>query len=246
MSSRLHSITQHIQPTSATMFHSLGVIFIIGGGPRIGYAVANSFYHKGYKVAIASRNPNKAEIEKKGWFPIEMDLLNLDAIRNGFKQVRERIGEPNVVVYNAAALTFAPEDDPFSISEEQFQNDLTINVTAAYACLKETITTFKELNNTTQPTRGLPRVFIGTGNVVPFKPIPFAFTLGSGKAALVHLIQNGNLAYGSHGWRFYWASQILEDGSPVPYEQVDAEAHGKKYVELVEQKKLGEWDVRFV
>ena len=181
------------------MFHNLGVIFIIGGGPRIGYAVANAFYKKGYKVAIASRNPNSAEIEKKGWFPIAMDLMSLDAIRNGFKQVRERIGEPNVVVYNAAALTLAPQDDPFSISSEQFENDLTVNVGAAYTCLNETIATFKALNDTTQPTRGLPRVFIATGNVVPFDPIPSAFTLGSGKAALVHLIQTGNKAYGPEG-----------------------------------------------
>ena len=171
------------------MFHGLGVIFIIGGGPRIGYAVASSFYQKGYKVAIASRTPNMTEIEKRGWFPIEMDLLSHDAIHKGFEQVRARIGEPNVVVYNAAALTFAPAEDPFSISSEQFQNDLTINVTGAYTCLQETIASFKQLENTTQPTRGLPRVFIATGNVAPFAPIPWAFSLGSGKAALVHLIQ---------------------------------------------------------
>lgn len=228
------------------MFHNLGVIFIIGGGPRIGYAVANSFYQNGYKVAIGSRTPNKAEIEKKGWFPVKMDLLSHDSIRNAFQEVRARIGEPNVVVYNVAALTFVPEDDPFSISGEQFQNDLNINVTGAYTCLKETVTSFKELQNTTQPTRGLPRVFIATGNVVPFKPMPMAFTLGSGKAALVHLIETANQAYGSKGYRFYWASQVLEDGSTVPNEQVDAEKHGTKYVELVERKKLAEWDVRFV
>ena len=54
------------------------------------------------------------------------------------------------------------------------------------------------------------------------------------------------MAYGKRGYRFYWASQVLEDGEHVPYEDVDAEKHGKKYVELVDQKKLGEWDVRFV
>lgn len=227
------------------MFHNLGVIFIIGGGPRIGYAVASAFAQRGYKVAIASRRPNKEEIEKKGWFSVEMDLTSHDAIHNGFKQVRERIGEPNVVVYNAAALTFAPENDPFSIDSEQFESDMKVNVTGAYTCLKETITTFKALENTNQPTRGLPRVFIATGNVVPFEPIPWGFTLGSGKAALVHLIQTGNLAYGKKGYRFYWASQTLEDGAAVPNDQVNAEAHGKKYVELVDRKKLGEWDVRF-
>jgi NAD(P)-dependent dehydrogenase (short-subunit alcohol dehydrogenase family) len=228
------------------MFHSLGVIFIIGGGPRIGYAVASSFYKKGYKVAIASRAPNKTEIEKRGWFPIEMDVLSHDAIRKGFEQVRARIGEPNVVVYNAAALTFGPKDDPFSISGEQFQHDLTINVAGAYTCMHETMASFKQLENATQPSRGLPKVFIATGNVVPFGPIPWSFSLGSGKAALVHLIQCGNMAYGKRGYRFYWASQVLEDGEHVPYEDVDAEKHGEKYVELVEQKTLGEWDVRFV
>ena len=120
MSHRLNSIVQQLHSTP-TMFHNLGVIFIVGGGPRIGYAVANSFYQKGYKVAIASRTPYRTEIEKRGWFPIEMDLLSHDAIHKGFEQVRARIGEPNVVVYNGAALTFAPDDDIFSISGEQFQ-----------------------------------------------------------------------------------------------------------------------------
>ena len=246
MSARLDSVAQHFHSYPATMFHNLGVIFIIGGGPRIGYAVANSFSHNGYKIAIASRNPDKAEIEKRGWLPIEMDVLNDEAIKKGFEQVRARLGEPNVAVYNAAALTSVPADDPFSISSDQYRNDLQINVTAAYSCLNETVASFKALEDAGMPSRGLPRVFIATGNVTPFAPIPWAFTLGSGKAALVHLIQVGNLAYRAKGYRFYWASQVLADGEHVPYEEVDAEKHGKKYVELVQQKKLGEWDVRFV
>ena len=246
MSSRLHSISQHLHSHTATMFHNLGVIFIIGGGPRIGYAVADSFAKNSYKVAIASRNPDKAEVEKRGWLPVEMDVQNDEAIMKGFANVRARLGEPNVVVYNAAALTSVPADDPFSISTDQYRNDLEINLTAAYACLNETVTSFKALEDASMPSRGLPRVFIATGNVTPFAPIPWAFTLGSGKAALVHLIQVGNMAYGKKGYRFYWASQVLADGEHVPYEDVDAEKHGKKYVELVHEKKLGEWDVRFV
>lgn len=246
MSERLQSVVQHISPPPSKMFHNLGVIFIIGGGPRIGYAVAETYGQQGYKVCIGSRNPDKDHIQKKGWFPIEMDLSNDNAVPKGFEEVRARVGEPNVVVYNAAALTWAEENDAFSIDSQQFQKDLQINVTAAYAAMNETVKSFKQLENSGNPSRGLPRAFIATGNVVPFQPMQAAFTLGSGKAALVHLIQVGNEAYRRRGFRFYWASQVTKDGGPVPNEDVDAKAHGEKYLELTKRKELGEWDVRFV
>ena len=217
-----------------------GVVLIIGGGPRIGHAVANAFSKDGYKVAIASRNPDKTEAEKNGWLPVAMDVADAKAVEHGFQQVRSELGPPNVVVYNAAALTFAPMDDPFSLTPEQYVSTLNVNLIGAYSALHHTVAAFKECD------KSLPKVFIATGNVVPWQPHPPATTLGSGKAGLVYLIQDGNIGYGKQGFRFYFASQIREDGGPVPYQDVNAEAHGRWYGELVKRAELGEWDVRFV
>ena len=224
------------------MSQNKGIAFIIGGGPRIGYSVAEAFTRRGCKVAIASRRPDKKLIESRGWLAIEMDLADHDAIKKGFETVRAQLGPPNVVVYNAAALTFTAEDDPFSLNGGQYLDTLHVNVIGAYVCLCETMSGFTAIDDSGEKVA---KVFIATGNVVPFQPIPFAVTLGSGKAALVNLVQVGNVAYAKKGYRFYFASQILQDGGPVPYENVDGPAHGRVYTELVDRPALGEWDVRF-
>lgn len=46
--------------------------------------------------------------------------------------------------------------------------------------------------------------------------------------------------------RFYFASQILEDGGPVPYPDVKAEAHGDVYWKAVQgEMGVDGWDLRF-
>jgi hypothetical protein len=45
-------------------------------------------------------------------------------------------------------------------------------------------------------------------------------------------------------FRFYFASQVTEEGGTVPYPQVKAEAHGEAYWKLVNGEVDG-WDVRF-
>lgn len=230
------------------MSQSPGVAFIVGAGPRIGYAVAKAFNSKGYKVALGSRRPNRAEISKHGWLPVEMDISHQDSIKQGFETVSSQLGSPNVVVYNTAALCFADPEDPFTLSAGQYVADLEANLIGGYGCLVEAVASFKRLQGQGRDggSGALPKVFIATGNVVPWQPVPTAMTLGSGKAALAHLVQVGNMSYyDTRGFRFYFASQVTDDGGPVPYEDVYADAHGRRYVELVDRADLGEWDVRF-
>jgi NAD(P)-dependent dehydrogenase (short-subunit alcohol dehydrogenase family) len=48
------------------------VLFIVGGGPRIGHAVAKKFLEQGYKVAIGRRQTEKVELE--GALPVYVDV----------------------------------------------------------------------------------------------------------------------------------------------------------------------------
>lgn len=57
-----------------------------------------------------------------------------------------------------------------------------------------------------------------------------------------------SLVYGTDWlcFRFYFASQVTEEGNPVRYEGVEAEAHGQVYAELIKgEVGKGDWDVRF-
>jgi NAD(P)-dependent dehydrogenase (short-subunit alcohol dehydrogenase family) len=78
------------------------VLFILGGGPRIGYSVAKRFVREGYKVAIGRRTPAGAEDHKdlEGVFFVAVDVSSRDSIRLAFGEVTAKLGIPNVVVYN--------------------------------------------------------------------------------------------------------------------------------------------------
>jgi NAD(P)-dependent dehydrogenase (short-subunit alcohol dehydrogenase family) len=193
-------------------------IFILGAGPRIGWAVAEKFKAGGYKVAIGSRRPDMAKVKTEGFLPVSVDLTSVQSVEEAFVKVTNELGIPNVVVYNgnldtlfsslpecnmltfplpAANLTF-PSDptDPFgSIAPQAFIDDTAINVTGAYVSMREAVNGFKKL------TAEIPKVFMATGNVLPFYPAPIGFTLGAGKASLTHLINVGVQVYSSQNFR---------------------------------------------
>ncbi|KAM5355156.1 hypothetical protein ACJ41O_001802 [Fusarium nematophilum] len=216
------------------------VLLILGGGPRIGHSVAKRFLQEGYKVAIGRRTESTTP---KGAVHVSADVTRLESVEAAFREVESKLGIPNVVVYNAAAVTFPEKDDPFSVPPESFDQDMVVNASGAYAALYHTTRGFQKLKE--QPS-GLPTVFIATGNVTPFQPNPLATTLGSGKAALAHLLAIGEKAYSGAGYRFYFASQIQEDGGPVPYPDVKGEAHGDVYWKAVQgEMGVDGWDLRF-
>jgi hypothetical protein len=96
----------------------------------------------------------------------------------------------------AAALTF-PKDpaNPFSIEPEAYVKDLNLNVVGAYVAILESLKGFERLGPE------VPKAFIATGNVLPWQPFASGFTLGSGKAALAHLINVGAEAYKESNYR---------------------------------------------
>ncbi|GJN72271.1 hypothetical protein PLIIFM63780_005397 [Purpureocillium lilacinum] len=220
------------------------VAFIIGGGPRIGHAVAGALVKQGYRVALGRRNI-AASAGLAGVTPVAVDVSSPPSVETAFSEVEAKLGVPRVVVYNAAALTFPPEQgDPFSVEPDAFARDTAVNVTSAYAALFHATRAWKKQREA--GVSGAGGVFIATGNVTPFYPNPFATTLGAGKAALVHLVQLAAQEYKDAGDRFYFASQVTEEGNPVRYEGVEAEAHGQVYAELIKgEVGKGDWDVRF-
>ncbi|RMJ25981.1 hypothetical protein PHISP_03159 [Aspergillus sp. HF37] len=160
------------------------IAFIIGSGPRIGRSVAKKLTSEGYMVALGSRNPDTAQSD---FVPISVDFRLC---------AREA---PGVVVYNAAALSFPsdPSDPVGSIAPEDLERDFSVNALGAYATLRESVEGFRALKRDGVDAG----VFVATGNVTPFQPLPMAFTLGTGKAALVHMIQIAFQAHKDHGFR---------------------------------------------
>ena len=245
------------------------IAFILAGGPRIGLSVATAFQNAGYVVIVGNRNPttNAAtpQLSALGIKLVTVDVTSASSIMIAFDKIKHEpslgiLGTPTVVVYNAAALTMAAIESKqqgspgegigiFGMDVWTFESDLNTNLVGAYVCLHEAVRGWKNSDSPGPEADGLkkvPKVFIATGNVVPWQPVPEAMTLGSGKAALAHLVQCGSMSkeYQEKGWGFYFVSQVTEEGGPVPYDKVDGTRHGGEYVRIVEGSEES-WDVRF-
>ncbi|KAJ5921479.1 hypothetical protein N7466_009805 [Penicillium verhagenii] len=214
------------------------VLLVLGAGPNVGAAVAKAFAAKGYKVALASRKAKEEESSQDELY-ISCDLSDPTSISAVFTKVKETLGVPSVVVYNAAAASRADLQDPLSMPLAEFNQELSINTTSVFAAAQQAAKGFAELPAEASKT------FIFTGNILNTKVFPPLLSLGVGKAATAHLIEYLAGAYPFNGYKFYYADQRKIDGSPI-YVGIDGEAHGEFYVGLAELKSQGHWHQTFV
>ena len=74
------------------------ILLILGAGNRVGLLTASYFAQRGYRVAVVSRSISAAE--NPGYLTINADLADPGTVGTVFTTVREKLGEPNVIVYN--------------------------------------------------------------------------------------------------------------------------------------------------
>lgn len=103
---------------------ALGKVCVVAGvGPGIGAAVARRFAREGYAVALMARQADALEgvaagVAANGGVAraVPVDLTDLAALDTAFAEVSERLGPPEVLVYNAGrwvetpAMALAPAD----------------------------------------------------------------------------------------------------------------------------------------
>lgn len=75
------------------------VIFILGGGPRVGHGVTRSFLQEGYKVALGRRS-TPSDTANTGIAAIQVDVSSSESVAKAFQEVESSLGIPNIVVYN--------------------------------------------------------------------------------------------------------------------------------------------------
>ena len=81
------------------------VALVAGVGRGTGGAVAERFAEGGYKVALVARSePRLKEYEEKlpGSLALPCDITDPDALATMLKRCRAELGEPDVVIHNAA------------------------------------------------------------------------------------------------------------------------------------------------
>jgi NAD(P)-dependent dehydrogenase (short-subunit alcohol dehydrogenase family) len=116
------------------------VAAVIGVGPGLGASLARRFADK-YAVAINARTPDflrtlANDIRARGGVALEVqaDISKPEQVNNAFQMIRTRLGEPQVLLFNAAA---GPLGNVNEVSADQFDNCMRVNALGAFLCAKE-------------------------------------------------------------------------------------------------------------
>ena len=118
----------------------LPVAVVTGVGPGLGASLARRFA-KGYAVAINARRPDflrsvAEEIRAAGGQVLEAvgDIGDPAQVSAMFKTIHERLGCPEVLLYNAGSGQFGSIVD---VTPEQYEKDWRVNALGAFVCAKE-------------------------------------------------------------------------------------------------------------
>jgi NAD(P)-dependent dehydrogenase (short-subunit alcohol dehydrogenase family) len=113
------------------------VALLTGAGPGLGASLARRFA-KEYAVAINARNESfveslAGEVRASGGTALEVpgDIGDRDQVAGMFRSIRERLGPPDVLLYNAGSGAFGTVTE---ITPEQFEASWRVNAFGAFLC----------------------------------------------------------------------------------------------------------------
>jgi NAD(P)-dependent dehydrogenase (short-subunit alcohol dehydrogenase family) len=207
---------------------------IVGAGLGISASVARHFAALGVKVALAARNVQKLEplIQGTGTLAFSADASDPESVAQLFQQVCDRMGEPDIVVYNAAARIQGPlaELDPSAV-----QRALAVTAFGGFLVTQQAA------------KRMLPRghgAILLTGATASVKGFAHSAAFAMGKFALRGLAQSAAREFGPKG--IHVAHFIIDGGVRAAHRQdpadrpdstLDPEAIAQAYVDVLRQPR---------
>jgi NAD(P)-dependent dehydrogenase (short-subunit alcohol dehydrogenase family) len=160
------------------------ITVVVGAGPGMGMALARRFGRDGGSVALVARRPDAlasyvAELSGLGVasraFPA--DVGDEVSLRAAFAAIRDELGDPDVLLYNAS---LNPAGSPAEVSVADVESALRVGAVGALVAAQEVLPAMR--------TRGSGTVLI-TGGGLALAPWPGATALGMAKAAVRNLAQ---------------------------------------------------------
>ena len=155
------------------------VCAIVGMGPGVSMAVAERFGKEGYTLAMIARRINALEeySEDLGRLGIEALGYRADAgdehsLGKAFDEIRNRQGQPSVLIYNAAMVR---QELASRTSVEDYVDDFRVNVTGAVAAVQAVLSDMKAEKKGS---------ILFTGGGLALQPYPQFASLAIGKAGI--------------------------------------------------------------
>lgn len=159
--------------------NSTRVCTIVGAGPGIGLAVARSFGHEGFRLALIARRTDRLELlsgslKKDGieTLLIAGDAGNESALRKAIEDIHRRLGPTEVLVYNAAAFRQAA---PSRLTLAGLNDDFQVNVGGALVATQAVLPAMRAARRGT---------ILLTGGGLALSPAAAVASLSLGKAAI--------------------------------------------------------------
>jgi short-subunit dehydrogenase len=156
-------------------------ILIIGAGEGLSTAVAEKFGEQGYSIGLISRNAENVsalakKISRLGFDThfATADAGNSAALIDAISTLKQKLGNIDVLLYNAAAVK---AQDILTESAESLSHDLLINAGGALEAVKFLYEDLKQVNGSVLITGG------GLAN----HPHPLYGSISLGKAAIRNL-----------------------------------------------------------
>ncbi len=121
----------------------------------VGGAISQKFAKEGFFVVLTTRNAANASALEKAIreqdgesMIVELDLASRDSISKAFAQIRDQVGDPNVLVYNAGYLEgrdLPPEKELLEhIPFEMFETAQHISSSGPFLVAKEVLPAMRE------------------------------------------------------------------------------------------------------
>jgi len=201
------------------------ILLVLGAGNNVGLRAASYFAKQGFRVAVVSRSISARD--HPSYFTLNADLSDPRSVDTVFEQVRRKLGEPNVVIYNAVVYPRAVEH-LLDIPLEAFQKSLQVNTVSPFVAAQQAVRSFSRITN------GGPKVFLYTGNCLNTHVIPRFWGMGAPKSATAHMITAAAASYKAEGYRFYYVDERTSEGLPV-YDGIDGQAHAEIFYQLTQK-----------
>ena len=207
---------------------------IVGAGPGISASVARSLAALGVTTALAARNIQKLDalVHGTGAHAFAADAADPASVAKLFDQVSERIGGPEIVIYNAGARAHGPLAD---LDPDAVQKAIAITAFGGFLVAQQAA------------KRMLPRgrgAILLTGATASIKGFAQSAAFAMGKFALRGLAQSAARELGPKGIH---VAHFVIDGAvrsarhPDPAEQpdstLDPDAIAQSYIDVLRQPR---------
>lgn len=223
------------------------VVLVTGGSSGIGRAAALAFAREGAKVVIAARGIERGqgvlcEIQSQdgtGMF-VPTDVSCADQVKILFESAIKAFGRLDCAFNNAAAVPHSHFIPTADLSEEQFDESMSVNLKSIWLCMKEEIRQMLS-----QSPRG--GAIVNTSSINGLGGAPKSSLYSAAKAGILGLSKSAAMEYASEkirvnalvagGFRTPMLDGIIElvsGGDPEKRAQIE-----NRYKERVPMGRIG-------